>query len=528
MNYPLRLTLKTGIFASALALAAGGAFAETTVTAVMHSDLRVLDPVITTAHITRDHGYMIYDVLLAEDENFVPQPQMAEVKASDDGLTYTFTLRDGLKFHDGAPVTGEDVVASLTRWGKRDTGGQSIMAVTEALTAPDEKTVVWKLKTPFGPFLSTVAKQSGVPPFIMPKRVAETPADEAIKEHVGSGPFKFVPEEFQPGVGVTYLKNEEYVPRSEPASGFAGGKVVNVDKVRWVTMSDSQTAVNALQSGDIDLIESMPVDLIPLVEGDDTVVVEKRAAFGFQTVGRMNFKHPPFDNPKIRRAALMAMSQEPVLMALTASPEYYKICGAIFGCGTPFENQSGTETLTDKGDPEGARKLLAEAGYDGTPIVLMQPTDGPTLKAQPVVAAQMLRDAGFTVDMQPMDWQTLVTRRASMEAPSKGGWSMFFTNWQVSEVASPVNNVMLNGRGDQAWFGWPEDPEMENLKQEFIEATTPEEQKAATDKIQAHAIDEVSYIPLGEYNFPQARRAVLVDMPPTAVPVFWGVKKTEE
>ncbi len=158
----------------------------------------------------------------------------------------------------------------------------------------------------------------------------------------------------------------------------------------------------------------------------------------------------------------------------------------------------------------------------------MQPTDGPTLKAQPVVAAQMLRDAGFTVDMQPMDWQTLVTRRASMEAPSKGGWSMFFTNWQVSEVASPVNNVMLNGRGDQAWFGWPEDPEMENLKQEFIEATTPEEQKAATDKIQAHAIDEVSYIPLGEYNFPQARRAVLVDMPPTAVPVFWGVKKTEE
>lgn len=528
MNQLLTYSLKSGVFASVLALAAGGALAETTVTAVMHSDLRILDPVITTAHITRDHGYMIYDVLLAEDENFAPQPQMAEVVASDDGLTYTFTLRDGLKFHDGAPVTAEDVVASLNRWGKRDTGGQSIMNVTDAITASDEKTVVWTLKVPFGPFLSTVAKQSGVPPFIMPKRIAETPADTAITEHIGSGPFKFVPEEFQPGVGVSYVKNADYLPRSEPTSGYAGGKVVNVDKVRWVTMSDSQTAVNALQSGDIDLIESMPVDLIPLVDGDDTVVVEKRAAYGFQTMGRMNFKYPPFDNQKIRQAALMAMSQEPVLAALTGSPDYYKICGAIFGCGTPFENAAGTETLAGKGDPEGAKKLLEEAGYDGTPVVLMQPTDGPTLKAQPVVAAQLLRAAGFTVDMQPMDWQTLVTRRASMEAPSAGGWNMFFTNWQISEIASPINNVMLNGRGDQAWFGWPDDPELEALKQEFIDAKTPEEQKAATDKIQAHAIDVVNYIPLGEYNFPQARRAVLTDMLPTAVPVFWGLNKAEE
>lgn len=528
MNYPMTLSLKTGLFASVLALAAGGAFAETTVSAVMHSDLRVLDPVITTAHITRDHGYMIYDVLIAEDESAKIQPQMAEFTVSDDALTYTFTLRDGLKFHDGADVTSDDVVASLQRWGKRDTGGQAIMDVTASIAAPDAKTIVWTLSAPFGPFLETVGKQSALPPFIMPKRIAETPADQAIQEHIGSGPFKFVPEEFQPGVGVTYLKNEAYVPRSEPASGYAGAKIVNVDKVRWVTMSDSQTAVNALQSGDIDLIESMPVDLIPLLEGDDTVVVEKRAAYGFQTMGRMNFKYPPFDNPKIRQAALLAMSQEPVLAALTGNPEFYKTCGAIFGCDTAFENQTGTATLTAAGDPAGAKKLLDEAGYDGTPVVLMQPTDGPTLKAQPVVAAQQLRAAGFTVDMQPMDWQTLVTRRASMEAPAKGGWNMFFTNWQISEIANPVINVMLNGRGDQAWFGWPDDPVIEGLKKDFIAAKTLEEQKAVTDKIQAHAMEFVSYIPLGEYNFPQARRAVLTDMAPTPVPVFWGMKKAED
>lgn len=528
MTHLKTLSMKAGLFASVLALAAGGALAETTVTAVMHSDLRVLDPVITTAHITRDHAYMIYDVLVAEDADGMIKPQMADVTASDDGLTYTFTLRDGLKFHDGAPVTAEDVIASLKRWGTRDAGGQMIMDDTASLDAKDDKTVVWTLKAPFGPFLETVGKQSALPPFIMPARIAATPADQAIQEHIGSGPFKFVAEEFQPGVGATYVKNEDYVPRAEPASGYAGGKVVNVDKVRWLTMPDSQTAVNALQSGDIDLIETMPVDLIPLLDGDDSVVVEKRAAFGFQTMGRMNFKHPPFDNPKIRQAALLAMSQEPVLAALTGNPEYYKVCGAIFGCDTPLASSTGTETLTGAGDPAGAKKLLEEAGYDGTPVVLMQPTEAPTLKAQPVVAAQQLRAAGFNVDMQPMDWQTLVTRRASMEPPSKGGWNIFFTNWQMSEIANPVINVMLNGRGDSAWFGWPDDPQVEELRQEFIAATTPEAQKAAADKIQAHAMEVVSYVPLGEYNFPQARRAVVTEMPATPVPVFWGMKKSEE
>lgn len=528
MTHLKTLSMKAGIFASVLALAAGGALAETTVTAVMHSDLRVLDPVITTAHITRDHAYMIYDVLVAEDAEGKIKPQMADVTASDDGLTYTFTLRDGLKFHDGAPVTAMDVIASLKRWGTRDTGGQMIMDDTASLEAKDDKTVVWTLKAPFGPFLETVGKQSALPPFIMPARIAATPADQAIQEHIGSGPFKFVAEEFQPGVGATYVKNEDYLPRAEPASGYAGGKVVNVDKVRWLTMPDSQTAVNALQSGDIDLIETMPVDLIPLLDGDDSVVVEKRAAFGFQTMGRMNFKHPPFDNPKIRQAALLAMSQEPVLAALTGNPEYYKVCGAIFGCDTPLASSTGTETLTGAGDPAGAKKLLEEAGYDGTPVVLMQPTEAPTLKAQPVVAAQQLRAAGFNVDMQPMDWQTLVTRRASMEPPAKGGWNMFFTNWQMSEIANPVINTMVNGRGDSAWFGWPDDPKIEELRQEFIAATTPEAQKAAADKIQAHAMEVVSYVPLGEYNFPQGRRAVLTDMPATQVPVFWGMKKSEE
>ncbi|WP_425248610.1 ABC transporter substrate-binding protein [Chelativorans salis] len=498
-----------------------------TVTAVMHSGLRVLDPIITTAHITRNHGYMIYDVLVAVDENFEPQPQMADWAISDDNLVYTFTLRDGLTFHDGNPVTAADAVASLRRWGKRDSGGQLLFDVTESLEAKDDKTLVWTLKSPFPALLEIVGKQSAVPPFIMPERVASGSADEAITDYTGSGPFVFVEEEYQPGVSVTYRKFDDYVPREEPASWMAGGKNVKVDEVKWVTMPDAQTAINALMSGEIDYLEQVQIDLLPILETSENVTVETRDELGYQTIGRMNFKYPPFDNVKVRQAAMMALSQEDVLGTLIGNPDYYTICGAIFGCGTPLADESGSETLTSGGDIEGAKKLLEEAGYDGTPVVLMQPTDVVSLTAQPVVAAQALRQAGFNVDMQPMDWQTLVTRRASQAEPSEGGWNMFFTNWMVPEINSPLISPMLNGRGDDAWFGWPKDDEIEALRAEFIAADTSEKQKEVASKIQKHTLENVLYIPLGQYASPQARSNKLTGMIPSPVPVFWNIEKAD-
>jgi peptide/nickel transport system substrate-binding protein len=245
-----------------LALAAMPASAKT-ITAVMHSDLRVIDPGFTTAYITRDHGYMVYDTLLAEDSSFKIQPQMADWKVSDDKLTYTFTLRDGLKWHDGLPVTAEDCVASLKRWGRNDGMGQKLMDFTASLEATDEKTITLKLKEPYGLVLESIGKPSSLVPFMMPRRMAETPPGQQIKEQIGSGPFKFVAAEFQPGVKAVYVKNADYVPRKEPPSWTSGGKVVKVDRVEWITMPDAQTAVNALQSGDIDFMENPPWDLLP-------------------------------------------------------------------------------------------------------------------------------------------------------------------------------------------------------------------------------------------------------------------------
>lgn len=500
----------------------------TTITAVMHSGLRVLDPIITTAHITRDHGYMIYDVLTAVDENFDPQPQMADWAVSEDGTVYTFTLRDGLTFHDGAPVTGADVVASLERWGDRDSGGQLIFDITETLEAPDDGTVVWTLTKPFPPLLTVISKQSAVPPFIMPARVAATSPAETITEYVGSGPFVFNEDAYEPGVSVTYDKFEDYVPREEPASWMAGGKVVNVDHVVWTTMPDALTAMNALAAGEIDYLEQVQVDLLPILENAPGVVVEVRDPLGFVTIGRPNFLYPPFDNVKVRQAALEALSQEDVLATMMGDPAYYDVCGAVFGCSTPLADETGSEPITSGRHPDEARALLEEAGYDGTPIVLMAPTDVITLSNQPVVAAQALREAGFEVDMQSMDWQSVVSRRAMQSNPAEGGWNIFFTNWMVPEVSDPLINVMMNGRGDDAWFGWPTDPKIEEMRAEFAAAPDDAARKEIGTRIQAHVMENVNYIHLGEYRIPQARRDTIGGMIQSPVPVFWNMTKETE
>jgi peptide/nickel transport system substrate-binding protein len=500
-----------------------------TITAVMHSDLRIIDPLFTTAYITRDHGYMIYDTLLATDSNFKIQPQMADWKVSDDKLTYTFTLRDGLKWHDGTPVTAEDCVASLKRWGKSDNMGQKLMDFTASIEPIDAKSFALKLKEPYGLVLDSIGKPSSYVPFMMPKRMAETPAGQQMKEQIGSGPFKFVQAEFQPGVKAVYEKNTDYVPRKEPASWTSGGKVVKVDRVEWITMADAQTAVNALQSGDIDFMENPSFDILPVLTANKEIKVETLNKLGFQTLGRMNFLYPPFDNVKVRRAAFLAMNQKDVLDALVGNPEYYKICGAFFVCGTPLASDIGSETLVKGTGMAAAKKALAESGYDGTPVVIMAPGDVVTLKAQPVVAAQLLRDAGFKVDLQATDWQTVVARRASQKPPKEGGWNMFFTNWVGADVVNPIANFSIGGRGKNGgWFGWAEDAKIEQLKDAYARSSSPDEQKKIAAEIQQEAYDQVIYIPLGQYLAPSAWRKSLsgvLDGP--ATPIFWNIDKSE-
>jgi peptide/nickel transport system substrate-binding protein len=518
---------------SALALSAAMAMCSLadgkTVRAVMHSDLRVIDPGFTTAYITRDHGYMVYDTLLATDAHFEVQPQMADWKLSDDKLTYTFTLRDGLKWHDGAPVTAEDCVASLKRWGKNDSMGQKLLDVTASLEATDAKTITLKLKEPYGLVLESIARPSSYVPFMMPKRLAETPPGQQIPEQIGSGPFKFVKAEFQPGVKAVYEKNTDYVPRKEPPSWTSGGKIVKVDRVEWITMPDAQTAVNALQSDDIDFMEIPPFDLLPRLAANNDLKVETLNKLGFQTLGRMNFLYPPFNDNKIRRAAFLAMNQKDVLDALIGDERYYSICGAVFICGTPLATEEGSESLVKGTGMAEAKRLLAESSYDGAPVVLMAPGDVVTLKAQPIVAAQLLRHAGFKVDVQAADWQTVVSRRASQKPPKEGGWNLFFTNVTAADVMNPIANLQISGRGKNGgWFGWPDDPKIEALRDDFAHSSSLTERRKIAADIQKEVYDKVIYIPLGQYRTASAWRKSLsgvIDGP--ATPVFWNIDKSE-
>lgn len=502
--------------------------AKTTIKAVMHSGINILDPIVTTAHITRNHGYMVFDTLLSMNSKYEPTPQMADFKVSDDKLTYTFTLRDGLTWHDGAPVTAEDCVASLKRWGARDAGGQMLMDSVESITAEGDKAIVLKLKKPFRYVLDLIAKPASYVPFMMPKRLAETPPTTAIKEIIGSGPFRFVAAEYRPGDRTVYEKFEGYKPRAEAPDWMSGGKTVKVDRVEWINMPDQQTAVNALATGEIDYMEQPTVDLLPLLQAaPDDVKVDFYNELGSQTMGRMNFLYPPFNDIRIRKAALYALNQESVLQALIGNPEFFKTCPSVYGCGTPLSTETGegAATIAKGGDVEKAKALLKEAGYDGTPVVIMHPTDTPSTSSQPVVATELLRAAGFKVDLQPMDWQTLVARRASQKPIAEGGWNMFFTNWVIPEVWNPIVNPMINGRAKTGFFGWPDDPELEKMRADFAAAETEDQRKEIAKKVQARVYDQVIYVPLGQYRQPAAWRASVSGVVKAPIPVFWNMEK---
>jgi len=288
--------------------------------------------------------------------------------------------------------------------------------------------------------------------------------------------------------------------------------------------------VNALQSGDVDFMEAGPFDLLPILSKDPELKMDVLNPLGFQTFARMNFLIPPFDNPKIRRAAFLAMNQKPILKALVGDPKYYRLCGAVFGCDTPNATDVGSESLVKGNGVAEAKKLLAEAGYDGTPVVIMAPTDVGTLKTQPVVAAQLLRDVGFKVEVQATDWQTLISRRVSQKPAKEGGWNMFFSNWIGADVLNPISNVSTSGRGKSngGWFGWSEDPELEAMRDKYARATSPEEQKKIAAEIQKEIYDKVIYIPLGEFKVPNVWRTSLSDMPRgAAIPMFWNVEKKD-
>ena len=519
-----RLLQTTAAAALTLGLASA-AHAETVLKAVVHADLKNVDPIWTTATITATHGYMIYDTLFTQDENFNIKPQMAEgFTVTDDGLVYTITLRDGLKWHDGAPVTAKDCAASIKRWGARDGMGQILMGFIDSLEATDDKTITMKLKQPWPMAIEALSKPNAVIPFMMPERVAMTDPFKQLEDMTGSGPFKIVKEEWVPGSKVVYVKNQDYVPRKEPASGPAGGKVVHVDRVEWLYIPDSNTAVNALMAGEVDVMENVPADNVPMLQTADGVKVEPTDKFGWQPWFVINHLNAPTDNQKFRQALQLMVDQATYQQANSSLEGSWRTCGAMMICDSKYGTEVGSERVM-KYDIEGAKALLKESGYNGEKVVLMHPTDIPQLNSASVVTAQLLRQIGVNVDDQSMDWSTLTSRRAEKKSIAEGGWNIFHTAWPASTLMNPVMHNGVGGNCDKACFGWPCDQKLQDLRAAFTQSSDPAEQKALAKQMQERAMEYVTYIPLGQYFFYRAYRDNLTGVIPDVVSYFWNIEK---
>jgi peptide/nickel transport system substrate-binding protein len=323
---------------------------------------------------------------------------------------------------------------------------------------------------------------------------------------------------------VVYLKFARYKPRAEPPSGTAGGKVAKVDRVEWVIIKDAQTQANALAAGEVDVIELPAHELYFTLKGNPDLQIVEPNPLGYQAIIRFNHLQPPFDNPKVRQAAIAALNQPAFLRAQVGVTDLYRTCYSIYPCKTAYHTEKGMDLIA-KPDMKRAQQLLKDSGYDGAPIVVLQPTDLLTIAKLPVVATQLLRQAGFKVDMQAMDWQTLLARRAKKDPPGKGGWNIFLTVWANVDGLNPITMNAVNTACEKAWFGWPCDPEIEKLRDAFARTDDEKQRKALAEQVQVRAMEIGTHAPLGEYQIPGAARKSLKGFVIGYFLVPWGIEK---
>lgn len=494
---------------------AGKTRTQSVLRVVPHANLVLLDPTWTSIYITRNHGYMIYDTLFAMDATGKPRPEMVDTwTTSPDGLTWTLKLRDGLKWHDGKDVTAEDCVASLQRWSKRS--GDYLFDFVDGLSAPDAKTIVIKLKAPYRYVPEALAQISSYVPFMLPKRLAETDPSKPIQEMIGSGPFIFKQDEFVPGKTAVYVKNTAYVPRAEPPSLAAGGKVAKVDRVEWHSYPSPAKAVDALVGNKVDYLEELNPRFIARLEKRKDIVVGLTGPDPFIGMARFNHTIPPFNKPEIRHAVMMALSQTDYMKAAIGSQKYWHTCYSVFPCKSPLASETGSEFIKT-GTMETARKALQAAGYDGTPVIVLNAVDIPVIAAFVKLTVDKLRQLGMKVEVRDVDWATMATKRAD-----RNGWNLFLTFWAATDLQNP-NHIAFSGDPVNGWFGWPDDKELETLRNSFAKELNADEQKKIAAKIQQRMWTIGASAYLGEFFLPVAYRKNVEGVIVSPVQFYWNM-----
>jgi peptide/nickel transport system substrate-binding protein len=497
--------------------------AEQTLRVIAHADLKVLDTTANTTYITNRYGYLVYDTLFGLNSKLEPQPQMVDTwSVSADALTWTFVLRPGQTFHDGAAVTAADCIASLKRWMVRDAMGQILASRIASFEAVDTSKFKMNLTEPYALVLETFGRW-GVPPFMMPEKVASAPIAEQVTSSIGSGPFIMKRDEWRPGSKVVYIRNPNYVPRKEPPDYMAGGKVAKLDRVEWHYITDANTALSALMTGEMDYYELPPLDFIGLLKDNPEITVRIIDKLGVQQFIRPNSLFPPFDNFKARQALLYLASQEEYNQAVVGNPDLYmKFCGALFMCGSDNDTDAGAVKTPDIAK---AKALLTEAGYKGEKLVVLQPTDRPPYNAATMVMVEKLRAAGVNVDLQPADWSTISIRRARKDPPDKGGWNIVITGHGGPDAANPISNYWIGSNCDKANIGWACDPKLQALISAWSHEPDRAKRRALIPALQEQAYTSVPYAPMGQFFQPIAYRKNVTGVLEAGMPVYWNVEK---
>ncbi|MBI0538162.1 ABC transporter substrate-binding protein [Roseomonas sp. KE2513] len=501
----------------ALLLSTRPVHAAGSVTAVLESEVVIVDPHATTAAITRSFGYQVFDTLFAQDSKGAIRPQMVEGHTvSADGLTWTFILREGLAFHDGAPVTAADCVASLRRWASRDSLGRMLLAALREMRAEDARRFTFLLREPFPLMLEVLGKPNAPVPFIMPERILP-PGEGRITEIIGSGPFTFERDQWRTGDRMVLRRNARYVPRAEPPDFLAGGKVVRIDELVLRTMPDDPTGVNALIAGEIDYMQYLPFDFLgPLGRNRNVRLMGLKGIDMFQGNFRLNHASGPFADPAVRQVMWKLVDQKGVMDAIGIPAEFrVENCSSFWMCDTPLETAAGAEAA--RFDLDGAKAALARTAYKGEPVIMLQVSASISQTAAHVLAENM-KKAGFTVDEQVMDWGTVLARRARPD-----GWSLFPVYANGVDMMSPLNHFYVaNNCSD--YPGRSCDARITTLLEEFVRAPDAEARKGVADRIQRAAYELVPSVMWGQFSRPAGYRARLRNLIPSSFPMFWQVE----
>jgi len=507
------------------ALAQRPASGARTLRFVPQSDLSSIDPLWSVATVSVTHGYMVWDTLFGLDQALQPQPQMCErAETSPDGLTWTFTLRPGLVFQDNEPVRPADCIASLQRYMQKDPFMQALGALVQETRPLDDRRWTMRLSRPFRQTLFAIALRNV---FIMPERIAQTPPATQFKEVVGSGPYRFLPDEWQAGAHAGYARFDKYAPRSEPPVLFTGGKVANFDKVDWIVQPDPATAAAALQRGEVDLVERPLLDLVPMLSRSPGVRTAELDSFGALGMLRFNQLQPPFDNPRLRQALLPGLDQAEVVTAAVGDMKQFGTSPVgFFSAGSPMATLDGLDALTGPRDMARAKRLVAESGYKGERVVMVAPSDLPQIMAMSQVVQDQLQRMGLNIDFQPTDWGTMLSRLTKRDPVEQGGWSCFCVTWAGLSVATPGSSYPLRGNGAAAWNGWPTDPKLEALRDRWLDAADVPAGQAVCREMQQQAMQSLPFVPLGQWTQPAAFTGKVTGLLPSPFMLFWNARKS--